>query len=43
MRAARIIEIYHIELRLHLVLVKVLEQFVVGDDGEVIELVVIQV
>ena len=43
MRAARVIEIDDVKFGLHLVFVEILEQFVVGDNGEVIEFVVIDI
>ena len=42
-RAARVIEIDDVKFGLHLVFVEILEQFVVGDNGEVIEFVVIDI
>ena len=41
MATPRVIEIYHIELRLYLVFIQVLQQLVIGYDGEVIEFIII--
>ena len=42
-RAVRIIKIYHVKFGLYLVFVKVLQQFIVGDNGEVIEFIIINI
>jgi len=43
MRASRVVEVDHIELRLHLVAVRVVQQMIVGNGGQVAEFEVIHV
>ena len=43
MRASRVVEVDHIELRLHLVAVRVVQQMIVGNSGQVAEFEVIHV
>ena len=43
MRAARVVEIDDVEFRGHLVAVQVRAQVVVGDDGKVVELEVVDI
>ena len=43
MRLARVIEVYHIELRFYLIGVQMLEQVIIGDLGKVGKLVVVDI
>ena len=42
-RASRVIEVYHVELRLHLVSLRVVEQMIIGYRGQVAEFEVVNI
>ena len=41
--ASRVVEVYHVELRLHLVSVRVVEQMIIGNRGQVAEFEVVDI
>ena len=42
-RASRVVEVYHIKLRLHLVPLRVVEQMIIGNRGQVTEFEIIDI
>ena len=42
-RASRVVEVYHVELRLHLVSLRVVEQMIIGYRGQVTEFEIIDI